>query len=270
MVYSELERIILAYPDKEWDMKWLSMNPNISLKFIDDNQKFEWDFQYLSQHPKLTSEFIKKYNNKEWNKYFLANNQNLSIEYIFENIEFDYHKTLNISCNHTLTIDFIKKNLNYPWAWNALTICMPMHHIRHNPDLPWGLNYHNQNLHITCLDCISEFKNAYKFVPKLDYSNPINADLRKISSIHHVLEIENNPTLTLEIIHSYPNYQWDFSKISKNYFYHNEKSYYSNIIVKWYKKTKLIQKIWRVIEVMTIEQMKPDGKYMQSYIKNLD
>ena len=30
---------------------------------------------------------------------------------------------------------------------------------------------------------------------------------------------------------------------------------------------KLLRKIWLVIEVMTIEQMKPNGKYMQNWIE---
>ena len=39
-------------------------------------------------------------------------------------------------------------------------------------------------------------------------------------------------------------------------------------IVKWYKRMKLIRKLWLVIEVMTIEQMKPNGNYIRSIMNN--
>lgn len=274
MSYSELEKIILAYPDKNWDFKWLSANPNISLKFIDENPQFDWNYGYLSQHPKLTPEFIERHKinnseNNKWDLYILASNLNLSIEYIFDNIEFKYHRSLNISCNHTVTVEFIKKRFYYPWNWNGLTMSMKMSHIRQNPNLPWCLDYHNNRLKITSLDSIENFKSAYKYKPKIiNTLKNINSEF--ITNINDIMHIELNPSLTLEIIKSQQAYPWNFSIISQNQFYYSEKKYYSNVIVKWYKRVKLCRKLWQVIEIMTIEQMKPDGKYMIEYLKKIN
>lgn len=274
MSYSELEKIILSYPNKNWDFKWLSSNPNISLKFIDENPHLDWDYGYLSQHPKLTPEFIErhKYRNSEnnkWDLYILASNLNLSIEYIFDNIDFKYHRTLNISCNHTVTVEFIKKNFYYPWDWNGLTISIKMSHIRQNPELPWGLDYHNNRTKVTLLGDIEKFKSAYKYKPKIiNTLKNINSEF--ITNINNVMHIELNPSLTLEIIKSQPGYPWNFSTVSQNQFYYSEKKYYSNIIIKWYKRLKLCKKLWQVIEIMTIEQMKPGGKYMIEFLKKID
>lgn len=274
MSYSELEKIILSYPNKNWDFKWLSSNPNISLKFIDENPQFDWNYGYLSQHPKLTPEFIERHKinnseNNKWDLYILASNLNLSIEYIFDNIEFKYHRSLNISCNHTVTVEFIKKRFYYPWNWNGLTMSMKMSHIRQNPNLPWCLDYHNNRLKITSLDSIENFKSAYKYKPKIiNTLKNINSEF--ITNINDIMHIELNPSLTLEIIKSQQAYPWNFSIISQNQFYYSEKKYYSNVIVKWYKRVKLCRKLWQVIEIMTIEQMKPDGKYMIEYLKKIN
>jgi hypothetical protein len=40
-------------------------------------------------------------------------------------------------------------------------------------------------------------------------------------------------------------------------------------IQKWYKRMKLMTKLWSAIDVIVQEQMKPNGKYMQEYIKTL-
>ena len=53
MQYSELEKILLAYPNKNWNFKSLSMNPNISLKFIELYPQFnfhKWNILFLNKH----------------------------------------------------------------------------------------------------------------------------------------------------------------------------------------------------------------------------
>lgn len=39
-------------------------------------------------------------------------------------------------------------------------------------------------------------------------------------------------------------------------------------IARWYRRMKLIPKIWQVIEIMIIEQMRPTNNYMQQYINS--
>ena len=59
---------------------------------------------------------------------------------------------------------------------------------------------------------------------------------------------------------------WNWIYISSNQFIIYKRKKYQ--IVKWYKRMKLIRKLWLVIEVMTIEQMKPNGNYIRSIMNN--
>lgn len=40
---SVLEQTVLKYPDKKWNELFLSINPNISLKFILSNKNINWN-----------------------------------------------------------------------------------------------------------------------------------------------------------------------------------------------------------------------------------
>ena len=53
---SELEKLILKYPNKPWDWYWVSRNPNISMKFIKDNPDKQWVWEYISDNPNITME----------------------------------------------------------------------------------------------------------------------------------------------------------------------------------------------------------------------
>ena len=62
-----------------------------------------------------------------------------------------------------------------------------------------------------------------------------------------------------------PDKNWDWRDISCNKF---DKPKYITKIQKWYKRMKLLSKLWSGIEIMIQEQMKPNGKYMQNFIIN--
>ena len=45
--------------DKQWDYKFLSCNPNITLKEINSIQINRWDYKYLLINPNITMEDVK-------------------------------------------------------------------------------------------------------------------------------------------------------------------------------------------------------------------
>ena len=57
---SLLEKLILKYPDKDWNWSCISANPNITLEFIDAYPEKPWEWSYVSINPNVTVEFINK------------------------------------------------------------------------------------------------------------------------------------------------------------------------------------------------------------------
>ena len=279
MLYSELEKILLAYPNKDWDFRWLSMNPNISLTFIESNPQFSWNYYFISSHPKLTVEFIKKNINihskiNKWNMKKLASNKYLSIEYILNEIDPKYWSMSKLSCNRTLTMDIINKNLHIDWHWHNLTLnpSISVNDISSNSSLPWEVRHIMYT--IPWPYCIENKLNKHLSehignINKNSIDVPYNIEMLYFENdLFNIYNINWRGNITLNIIKENSNFPWNFRVISGNNFDYQYKSYNVNIIKSWYKKIKLSRKLWLVIEIMIIEQMKPDGKYMQKLMQS--
>ena len=78
--------------------------------------------------------------------------------------------------------------------------------------------------------------------------------------------ISSHSNITIQDIINNPDKPWNWGIISYNKFTIYKPKQLQ--IVKWYKRMKLIHKLYLAIEVMVIEQMKPDGKYIQTLIKD--
>lgn len=273
-MYSELEKILLYYPNKNWDFKYLSKNPNISLEFIENNSQFQWNYYYVSEHPRLTPEFIIKHADKKWNMVQLASNKYLSIEYILDKINPKYWSKSKISNNLTININILKKNLHIDWNWHNLTInpSISIDDISNNTNLPWGIQ------HLTYIIewpyCIKQklnenLKENKKKINKNSIDVPYNIEaLFYQNDNFDIYNTSWRGDLTLSLIKENKYYPWNFKIMSDNTFDYEYKSHKINIIKKWYKKIKLSRKLWAIAEVLIIEQMKPDGIYMQRLMKS--
>ena len=45
---NHLEKLLKLYPDKPWNYKWLSNNPNITWDIVQNNPDKPWDYRILS------------------------------------------------------------------------------------------------------------------------------------------------------------------------------------------------------------------------------
>ncbi len=46
---------ILDHPEKDWDYKFLSCNPNVTWEMIQANPQMHWDFQGVSKNSNVKS-----------------------------------------------------------------------------------------------------------------------------------------------------------------------------------------------------------------------
>ena len=54
---NELQKLLIKYPDKPWNWKYISQNPNLTMEMIEKNSDKPWDWKYISDN---TFNYIKK------------------------------------------------------------------------------------------------------------------------------------------------------------------------------------------------------------------
>ena len=60
IVGERLLNFIRENPNKDWDWKVISYNPNITMDNIHDNPHLPWDWKKISYNPNLTIDFVLK------------------------------------------------------------------------------------------------------------------------------------------------------------------------------------------------------------------
>ena len=104
MKYKDLEKewsqywfqYIKEHPDKPWNWKSMSGNPNITWEIIQQNPDKEWDWRDISSNENITWEFIQQNPDKPWCWRTLSENQNI-------------------------TWDIVETNPDKPWDWSSLS-----------------------------------------------------------------------------------------------------------------------------------------------------
>jgi len=128
--------MIMDNPDLPWDPMCVSMNPNISLSIVNDNPHYPWNYYILSGNPGIDisdlmnlPEEKRKLSTRE----FPYDDDDTDIS----NIRVWYVRKL--SENPTLTIDFVKSNMNLDWSWDNISAnpAISCDDIEKNPELPW-------------------------------------------------------------------------------------------------------------------------------------
>ena len=76
-------------PDKDWDHRGLSENPNITWEIIQSNPDKKWNYNSLSLNPNITWEIVKTNPDKDWSYYLLSSNK-MSKDPFFQNKQLSY------------------------------------------------------------------------------------------------------------------------------------------------------------------------------------
>ena len=107
----QLKKLLKEY-EKEWykyywnefvlknenklNWNWLSSNPNITMKIVNDNPDKPWSWWALSRNPNITWEIVNDNPDKAWHWSLLSRNPNI-------------------------TMENVKDNPDKPWYWNGLS-----------------------------------------------------------------------------------------------------------------------------------------------------
>ena len=82
IVFIHLMNLIEKYPDKPWDWRVISSNPNLTIEMIEKYPDKPWNWKGISHNPNLTIEMIEKYPDKPWDWKGISYNSNITMEII--------------------------------------------------------------------------------------------------------------------------------------------------------------------------------------------
>lgn len=200
---NELIKILEAFPDKPYDLRYAVTNPNFTWNYVMFNPQINWgEYSFgLSQNPIVTQEIVELNPNFNWrwdglcrNPNFncinvknlkeldwrsISQNANTTMEYIENNPDKPWHY-LNISINPNLTYDFLRKHLPYKFDWTKVS---------KNVSIPWDL--------------------------VLSKKNKDNIDLEIIKKLDFYA-LSSNPRITWKNILKNPNYRWNANEVLLN------------------------------------------------------
>src|SRR6185437_10403609 len=63
---NHLTTLLKIFPDKPWNLNYLSVNPSFSFNFVFAHPDFEWDWNYLSDNPSLSFDFVLEHPELKW------------------------------------------------------------------------------------------------------------------------------------------------------------------------------------------------------------
>ena len=231
MGYNPLIYLIRKYPDKGWNFSYISENPSISLKDINDNIDLPWNFENVFNtwgsgivgRPDLTFEFVWKHKDK-WSDIAIRTiSKHMNINIIESHPEFSWNY-IGISLNHTLTIDFVLKHRNENWNWMAISKNrgIKLSDILNHRELPWNTQLISNNKSLTIEDVLNHPElpwmymdvrinlcRRYKFnsIISMEYINKeeLCCISTWISRYAKLDDVDNNP-----------DFPWDYTTLSRN------------------------------------------------------
>ena len=205
---------IQEHPEISWNYLMLSLNNNISIDCIFENMHLHWSWIDISRDPRLKWEHIlkKQKSNKPWSDLewcYISKHLNVTWEHIKSTVNFEYNNTTfgwnweYITQNPNITFDIIKNNILYPWNYSKLLYNknITFDTIKYNPEIDWEID--NLSLAINILNSkIDDIESNLNFIIEKNYDNYMWFHLSQVVSP--------------DIIISRPELPWSYNGIARN------------------------------------------------------
>lgn len=133
-----------TYP---WNMLGLSMNPSVTVQFVQANPEFDWDWNELAKNSGMDIDFLMERFNGD--TYHISDNPKLTLQIILSSplADWDWNKLSQNSSVANWVNVHAEPNLNWDWRWlSANPNIATRAHVRDNPQLPWNWNWMSRNI----------------------------------------------------------------------------------------------------------------------------
>lgn len=147
-----VEKIIL---EKKYKINWLDLSKNSGIYWRDINRtqytkNYNWWNSSVSINPNITEKIVENNNKYIWSWLELSYNKSLSWDFIIKNLD-NKLTWYGISENPNITLDIVKANLNKPWSLHEISkhINIYWNNIISNPFLAWSYRGVSSNPNVT-------------------------------------------------------------------------------------------------------------------------
>lgn len=113
---NDLQKLLLEFPDEDWDFNELSKNQNISFEFMEEHPEFKWNHSHMSLNPNLTLKYVLDHPEINWNWWNISQNPGITLDDIKNHPEFNNFRPgttkfqwhwRHVVQNPNVTLDFI-------------------------------------------------------------------------------------------------------------------------------------------------------------------
>ena len=219
---TELETILIEYPNQNWDWYQLSMNPNITLDLIIEYLDLSWDWIGVSQNPNLTKNKLDQLRDKGiyLNTGMLVSNPNLYlyIKDMLDNGDSNQINWRSLSMNSSLEIDIITryKDQDLDWFLISLYANIKTIDLDNNPDLPWKYDQLslNRNLNINIEYIKKNLDKNWNWYYLSHHKRIHITDILENPELKwSIVGLSQHPDLTPIVIERYSDYHWNINYI---------------------------------------------------------
>lgn len=226
-----LTKLLEEFPDKPWDMHFVSANPNFTLEYIDSHPELSWDFrgddwdEGVSGNPNLTLDYVINNKDKNWSWQEISKNPGITLQDIENNLSLSWNWAC-ITSNPNITMDFILKYKDKFQRDNdnefdlGSTKNITLENIKQYPDLFWSESDIAKNPNMTLDFALDNIKDIWQYckVAKSPMVTFQDIENYKNSSWHGTLisGFSGNPNMTLDIFNNHREYPWDIVAIIRN------------------------------------------------------
>ncbi len=111
---------IRKIPECQWDYSNLSINPNLTIRFIKFNINKNWNWKLLSQNKIIRGKFVIQNLDKHWDWSLLSQNEGINLNFIESHLDLNWNWKY-LSYNPNITEEFICKHLHESWDFEHIS-----------------------------------------------------------------------------------------------------------------------------------------------------
>jgi hypothetical protein len=219
---NHLLTLIKLHPNKLWNRRKISMNPNITMSIVNANE-YDWDWNFISINPNVTWEFIQANPQLRWNYRRISMNSNVTMEIIDANPQFEWDWRL-VSRNKNLSINYPSLTTNTSkWCWYSVR----RNHNIIKQFIECSIVYALKKLNLIDLYLLFQPRNHYTYQ---NYLKIVNQNINKIRdariiwrpilfnqigfNLHEWDIISSNKYITWEIVQAFPLNPWNYASMA--------------------------------------------------------
>jgi hypothetical protein len=208
--------------DLSWNQKYVTLNPNSSLKYIvehieDHNWTTNgWYWDYISSQY-ATMDIVKLHPHLPWNYKALSQNPCITIVDVLENIKIPWDWRF-LSCHPNMTWDIIQAHRELPWHTKLLSANpnITWDIIKSNPEIDWDFDNFTRNPNLTA-EIITNNPMKHQYYKRKLYS--ISTIITSCKNTPHNdknawNKMSSNPNLTWGVVENNLDKPWNYSRLS--------------------------------------------------------